>query len=212
MTFRERRSRPRGFLGYLFGSQAEYVKGLAPLFILCAIIFISSMVFGYSSGTTLGLEALEEKLEFLPDMEGQSFVVVLLTFFVYIFFNNAVIGFMFMLLGLVFGVPPLLFLALNGYMIGGVVSNLISEMGVAYTVAGLLPHGVLEISTIILSSASGMSLGYSVMWRLRGRSGIRSELGRAVRLYMTRIVPFLLLAASIEVTITPLLGLIFGLS
>lgn len=212
MTIRERRSRPRGLLGYLFGTQTEYVKGLAPLFLICAIIFVSSMVFGYSSGTTLGLEALEEKLEFLPDLEGQSFLVVLLTFFAYIFFNNVVIGFMFMLLGLVFGVPPLLFLALNGYMIGGVVRNLISEMGVAFTVAGLVPHGVLEISTILLSSASGLSLGYSVMWRLRGKSGVRSELGRAVRLYMTRIVPFLLLAASIEVTITPLLGLIFGVS
>ena len=68
-------------MGYVFGDQLDYVKELTPLFWLSLFLFASCLAYGYYTGSTLGLEILEEKLKTMPNIEGQSVPVVILVYF-----------------------------------------------------------------------------------------------------------------------------------
>ena len=197
-------------MGYVFGDQLEYVRELTPLFWLSMFLFASCLAYGYYSGSTLGLEVLEEKLEALPNLEGQSYTVVILVYFAFIFFSNVLVGLLSIVSGLIFGIPALMINALNGYYSGGIIRSSTLEMGLPFTLSIIIPHGIIEIPTFVLCWAVGLSLGYKLLSTIRGGGGLRSEFKRAMRLYVTRLVPLLLLAACIEVVITPFFGLLFS--
>jgi len=108
-------------MGYVFGDQLDYVRELAPLFWVSLFLFSSCLAYGYYSGSTLGLEVLEEKLESMPDLEGQSLPVVIFVFFVFIFFSNVLVGLLSIVSGLIFGIPTLMINAMNGYYSGGII-------------------------------------------------------------------------------------------
>ena len=197
-------------MGYVFGDQLDYVRELTPLFWLSMFLFASCLAYGYYSGSTLGLEVLEEKLEALPNLEGQSYTVVILVYFAFIFFSNVLVGLLSIVSGLIFGIPALMINALNGYYSGGIIRSSTLEMGLPFTLSIIIPHGIIEIPTFVLCWAVGLSLGYKLLSTIRGGGGLRSEFKRAMRLYVTRLVPLLLLAACIEVVITPFFGLLFS--
>jgi stage II sporulation protein M len=71
--------------------------------------------------------------------------------------------------------------------------------------AGLIPHGIIEFPVLFLTAAIGMALGYHLLNRIRGRGSFRNELMRALNLFVMRITPLVVLAAIIEVTITPII-------
>ena len=197
-------------MGYVFGDQLDYVRELTPLFWLSMFLFASCLAYGYYSGSTLGLEVLEEKLEALPNLEGQSYTVVILVYFAFIFFSNVLVGLLSIVSGLIFGIPALMINALTGYYSGGIIRSSTREMGLPFTLSIIIPHGIIEIPTFVLCWAVGLSLGYKLLSTIRGGGGLRSEFKRAMRLYVTRLVPLLLLAACIEVVITPFFGLLFS--
>jgi stage II sporulation protein M len=116
-----------------------------------------------------------------------------------------------MFLGIVGSFPPLFFTVLNGFFLGSFSYSVSMEQGIAFTLTALIPHGIIEVPTILLSSAAGMTLGYALINRLRGREGnLRVEIAKAFRLFTSKIVPLLILAAVIEVTLTPMLVVFFG--
>jgi len=193
-------------VGWFFGPYAGYVRRIQPLFVLCAMLFILSLGMGYMLGDTFPGSALEALLGTFPDISQMS----LFDLFAFVVANNASKSLLFMILGLFGGIPPLLFVVLNGFFVGWVTWSLSSTSGLAYVVAGLTPHGIIEIPTILLSMAMGMSLGYAFLNKLRGRSGFGTEAKYALLLFINRIIPLLILAAVIEVTITPLFLLLLG--
>ncbi|UCH58071.1 MAG: stage II sporulation protein M [Candidatus Bathyarchaeota archaeon] len=207
MTGAESRHRPAGFLGFLFGRQVDYVRRLKPLFTLCLFGFIFSLLVGYNLGGSIQSSVMEELLGGIPDLEGFNVTMI----FLFIVYNNVFRSFLWMLLGIVGSFPPLFFTVLFGFFLGHFSYSVSLEQGLGFTVMALIPHGVIEIPTILLSSAAGMALGYALINRLRGRGSLRVEFGRALVLYITRIVPLLILSAVIEVTLTPLLVISLGL-
>jgi stage II sporulation protein M len=178
MTGTQRRERPSGFLGFIFGRQTSYVEKLSPIFILC--------LFGF------------------------GFSIDLVQIFFFIIFNNVTKSFFWMVLGVLGGLPPLFFAVLNGFFIGHFSYNVALDYSLGFIAAALIPHGVIEIPTILLSSAAGMGLGYAFINRLRGQGSLRAEFGRALLLYITKIIPLLILAAVLEVTLTPIVVAFLG--
>lgn len=153
---------------------------------------------GFYLGDVGQISALEEILSLLPDMEGSSFPFIFFTFLLLLFINNTVNSLMFMVLGVFFGVPSIYFIVVNGFVVGGVVYNTSLEVGLLITILSIVPHGLIEIPTILLSSAAGLSMGYKLITRLRGGNGLRKEFGRALRLFLYRILLLLFLAAIVE--------------
>jgi stage II sporulation protein M len=202
------KGRPSGFIGFLFGNQADYVRRLTPLFGLCLGLYIFSMIAGFYTKGSITQEIIEAMLGMLPELEKLDIT----TFFLFILFNNVLSSFIWMVLGIVGSIPPIFFIILNGFYLGNISYSVAIERGMAFTAAALIPHGIIETPTILLSSAAGMGLGYAMVNSLRGRGSIRLELSRMFRLFTSRIIPLLLVAAVFEVTITPMMIVFLGFS
>lgn len=124
---------------------------------------------------------------------------------VVIFLKNFLACAMSVLMGLGLGLVPLLVVTSNGFLLGIVSYETIQKAGVLYLMAGILPHGIIELPVVLLSIAVGFRLGYLVAQSIMGESAdLTRETRTAVHLLLFRFMPLLLLAAFIETFITPL--------
>lgn len=133
-------------------------------------------------------------------------------FFIFIFFNNAIKSVLVIYAGIFFGILPVIFLVINGMVIGFLV-HITTDNGASLfdiVVKGLLPHGIIEIPVIIIACAFGLKFG-----GLASRSLIelgsakRQGLGKQWETFLRRtltalcwVVILLFIAAIIESTIT----------
>jgi len=158
-------------------------------------------------GVVTPLNAASGMLEGLIDSLGPlsslgPFVLLLL-----IFANNALKTLGVVVFGPLFGLPPLLFVGLNGFVLGAVVSQVAAIEGMEYVVAVLAPHGVLEVPALLLATALGLMLGReSLRWAARRESHVRLLLSQSLWLYVRVILPVVAVAALIEVVVSPWLA------
>lgn len=176
--------------------------------ILATGIFFVSLVLGTLIGQNM-VEGLMRQfgvvLEPLASMGNLSILLFLI-----IFINNAIKALGLVFLGILLGLPPLLSIGLNGFILGGFSSALESVNGWRYVIAGFVPHGVIEIPVILLATALGLTLGMeSLKWLLRRESRVKLQLSDCLKVYLRWILPGLAVAAIIEVFVTPLfIGLV----
>ncbi|TLS48384.1 stage II sporulation protein M [Paenibacillus antri] len=130
--------------------------------------------------------------------------------FLFIFINNFVKSLFVVFLGALFGLFPLFFLLTNG-MILGYVAAVAGDSGAnvfSLIVRGILPHGLLEITAILIAAAYGLKYGALVFAELvrAFRGGGSSASLKAFHGTFGRLIAFLffalLVAAFIESTIT----------
>ena len=79
--------------------------------------------------------------EILSDTSGVLFLKI--------FLNNLVACIALFLGGATFGLLPLLVIASNGLVIGGIIETIRGEKGTGFVLAAILPHGVLEIPAFL---------------------------------------------------------------
>ncbi|WP_440113107.1 stage II sporulation protein M [Paenibacillus sp. QZ-Y1] len=151
-----------------------------------------------------GLREVSERLE-----QGGN---VQWNFFLFIFFNNAIKSVLVIYAGIFFGILPVIFLLINGMVIGFLVHTTMNY-GASFfdiVVKGLLPHGIIEIPVIIIACAFGLRFGGLVVKSLVQLGGakrhmIGNQWGTYMRTTVTAscwIVILLLIAAIIESTLT----------
>lgn len=90
--------------------------------------------------------------------EGERFV-----FASFLFTHNTKVGFTAFALGVLAGVPTIFLILLNGAMLGAFAAVHAQKGIVAELYAWLLPHGVTEISAVILCAGAGLMLGAAVV-------------------------------------------------
>lgn len=184
-------------------------------FFVSAALFIAGIGFGYVSESfrtflDSQLSALGEIAQELSESENPE-----LTIFLFIFLNNAVKCVLIVFLGLMLGVIPLLFILLNGMVMGYLIFVLQTDQGTASTiemlVKGILPHGIIEIPVLLLASAYGMKMGAAVLSELIRAVGRKSNRPNQLRSMLKLSLPLsgfivisLLVAALIESFITPM--------
>ena len=126
-----------------------------------------------------------------------------------LFFNNLVASLQMMLLGVLLGIPPLLGLFTNGALMG----SLLAELGregmplLPFITLGVLPHGIFELPAFITCAAFGLKIGYHLVFPLPQKRR-RESLGiiwKEFFVLFPLITGLLILAAAIEVLVTPLL-------
>ncbi|MDH4268782.1 MAG: stage II sporulation protein M [Dehalococcoidia bacterium] len=172
--------------------------------ILATGIFFVSLVLGALIGQNTVEELMRQLgavLEPLASTGNLSILLVLI-----IFLNNAIKALGLVFLGILLGLPPLLFIGVNGFILGGLGSALESVKGWGYVMASFVPHGVIEIPVILLAAALGLTVGMeSLKWLVRRESRVKLQLSDCLRVYLRWILPGLAVAAIIEVSVTPLL-------
>ena len=181
--------------------QKALIRNLA----LATAVFCASLVAGALVGqnTVEGLlSELGAVLEPLASTGSLSLILLLI-----IFINNAIKALVLILSGILLGLPSMLFIGLNAFILGGLGSALESANGWRYAVASFVPHGVIEIPVILLATALSLTVGLeSARWLVRRESRVKSQLSDGLKVYVRWILPGLAIAAVIEVFITPLLA------
>ena len=177
-----------------FQEHWDYVKKLGPLFVLTIFVFIYSIIMGYALGGQVSPQVFDGLLSNIPDpTEASSWEM-----FLAILYNNVLASFVFFASGVFLGIPPLMYMALNGFVVGYVSYNAAQIQGIGFVLATLLPHGIIELPTIIFCGAMGWGLGYKVMHKLMKRDGLQKYVVESVMVFIKRIIPLLVLAAGIE--------------
>ena len=124
-----------------------------------------------------------------------------------IFINNALKALLAFLFGIAFALPTLLFITVNGYLIGSLTSTMGAEMGMTNVILSLLPHGIIEIPAFLFTCALGISLGLESFRSLLFHQGnVKGQVLFGLKLYFRILLPAFLLAAVIEVFVSPQLA------
>jgi uncharacterized membrane protein SpoIIM required for sporulation len=157
--------------------------------------------------TTLETADRQEQLRLAAQIEEQerSFAAVAITF------NNIKVGVTAFVTGIAGGLPTIIALAFNGFLLGAVAflyfvtpPGFEINLGL-YFLAGVAPHGSIELPAICLAGAAGMLLGFSWLfpWQRARGEALRQAAREAGRLVAACALT-LVVAGLIEGFITPL--------
>ena len=185
----------------------EYLKSSRKYILIMTGIFIISVIAGLlASLKDLGLSEnylgmLKESFGWIKDLPPIGIMLV-------IFLNNALKSLLAIVLGAGFGIIPVIFVGGNGLLLGLVANQISSEKGALFVLAAILPHGIIEIPMVLVSSGLGLRLGYLMYSSIMGKkTDMRSELMQSLRVYIRIIVPLLFVSAIVETFVTPLVAL-----
>jgi stage II sporulation protein M len=185
----------------------EYLKSSRQYILIMTGIFIISVIAGLVvSLKDLGLSEnylnmLKQSFGWIKDLSPIGIMLV-------IFLNNALKSLLAIVLGAGFGIIPVIFVGGNGLLLGLVASQVSSEKGALFVLAATLPHGIIEIPMILISSGLGLRLGYLMYSSIMGKeTDMRSELMQCLWIYIRIVVPLLFVSAVIETFVTPLVAL-----
>ena len=168
------------------------------------LIFAASLIAGYCyavlnpTESARFMEEIRAEFGWLADLSP-------LEIFLVIFLNNAIKALLVIIFGLLIVIPAG-FVAYNGWVLGIVICEEARTSGYLFVVAGILPHGIIELPMIVVSAALGTRLGVMAFLRMKGtisNKDILSEIKRSVNFYLRWILPLLFIAALIETFITP---------
>ena len=122
-----------------------------------------------------------------------------------VFVNNFTSALIMIIGGILIGLPGLLLGFVNFMMLGSAFQIFGSKMGVLYFLAAVLPHGCFELTAIIISIGLGFKLASVILqWFAVKDSGIfHRQLLSIIKKTLIIVLPLLVLAAFIEVYITP---------
>jgi len=128
-----------------------------------------------------------------------------------LFYHNARTTVAFLLLGLVsFGTLGLTLFIGNIALVGGVLgaAHLVGYSPLLAFIAGILPHGIFELSAIFLATAAMLKVGAQLVTPQPDKSlgeTLLLSLADWFRIFVGIVLPFLAIAAVIEIYLTPLL-------
>jgi uncharacterized membrane protein SpoIIM required for sporulation len=153
---------------------------------------------GYSTGQLDRLvSSPESRADFLAGDETPVMANAL--FGSALFAHNTRVGFLSFAMGMLAGVPTILFQVYNGLLVGALGSVFFSDPWPFEFLAWILPHGIPEFTAITLCAAAGLLLGGAVALpgRRRRRDTLRDAVEPALLLVGTAI-PLFAVAALIE--------------
>lgn len=192
-------------------SATETLRELRPYLFAATVVLALGMATGIAlpvllpdAARSMG-EGVSEFIDLARDLsQGELFLFIVV--------NNTVKALAMMYLGVFFGLVPALFLLFNGAALAVVVAGFSLTVGVGAAAAALLPHGVIELTAIVVAAALGLRLGATVAARLRrarsrpvAATPLRPRLAEAWHIFSRLLAPALLLAAAIETWITPII-------
>ena len=175
---------------------------------MASIILFALGALGGGLAITLYPEAASQLQDLLKQFAKMFHGMPKLKLAAWIFLNNSLKTLLAILLGPLLGLAPVVFLIVNGAILGAVIPVAIESKGLWHSIMTIVPHGILELPAIFLVTSIGIKLGLHPFRHLAGKADTTflSELGHGLRLFFGVILPLLLVAAAIEVFVTPLIA------
>jgi stage II sporulation protein M len=189
--------------GWSSREQARYLRQLGPYFVASILLLLAGAAYGAATSAyapRLSAPRAEALREFTRLFLGLPKPYLALA----IFLNNGLKTLAVCVLGTFAGILPLIFLLVNGYVLGLVLHASIESRGLPAFFLAIAPHGMIELPAILLGTSTGLMLGVHGIKRAFGKEKrpLGAEIARGLRFFSIVIVPLLLLAALIEAFIT----------
>lgn len=168
-------------------------------FLLLVVFFFLGYFFAqsYPKETAEYLEKVREFFESMSELTQWDM-------FVSIFDNNMHAMLLIIVMGAFAGFFSVTFLFTNGFMLGVFAYSYVSQGMWPVFIAGITPHGIIEIPCMILSAASGMRIGTAAVKKLFLQpADVTQEMADGLKFAAGAIIPLLLIAAFIEAYVTP---------
>jgi stage II sporulation protein M len=175
----------------------DYLYSLRFYILFVSFLFICAILLGYigffNEVFSASFEWIQELSEGVKDLTGSHPLwISFLAFFIVIFLNNAFTCFLNIITAPLIGLFPLFSAMINGGLLGWFVH----EEGLI-VFGAIAPHGMFELPAYVLSVAIGLRVAREVLKRREERR-LKMTLGEGLRVYLTLILPLLILAALIE--------------
>jgi len=169
-------------------------------------LFFVSLVVGFFLPAGMKKTLLASMLETLAAAPIEDGAWSMFRFY---FFNNFLAAATLALLGFTI-VLPVLIVAMNGFFVGVILDIIVRSIGVETgvvwsTVIGLVPHGIFEIPAIVFAATGGVMFGLKVFFTKKFFTDQTRfhVFKRVVVMFLSVVVPLLLVAAIVESTLTP---------
>jgi stage II sporulation protein M len=169
-------------------------------------LFISGLLLGLLIPTEGAGLFLEEAAN-LDEMAGIIAPLPQLAVFLFILLKNISVIVLSFVLSPLLCIVPVFTLVINGGVIGLVSAIIMEEESLPFLLAGLLPHGILELPALIIGEAVALSFGIAVLRGIFGKDKqdvIKSNLKSNLK-YLAISAGLFLAAAIIETFVTPVL-------
>ncbi len=124
-----------------------------------------------------------------------------------IFFNNLLTAMIMILGGIIFSLPSLFFYYTNFLLLGVVIKSGFIKVGLLPVFLSLFPHGLFEIPAIMISFSIALNFTFHLLERitLKIKGGTVELIKKSMAVFFLAVVPLLIIAAIIEVFVTPYL-------
>ncbi|MFC1916151.1 stage II sporulation protein M [Chloroflexota bacterium] len=168
-------------------------------------LFAIGMVLGLAMPVSIA-DLLTEDLAALEEL-GSILGPFEVTTAIFIFFKNVSALLFSFIFSPILCLTPILALTVNGWLMSFISSAVLQEESIGFLLAGVLPHGILELPAFIIGEAAALSFGAMTIAALifkEKRSQFLPNLKQNLR-YLGIACILLLPAAIIETYITPLL-------
>lgn len=121
-----------------------------------------------------------------------------------IFLNNLKVCLILFIGGITFGAATIFILSQNGYIIGSISEVMLRHYDVSVFAATLVPHGIFEISAILMSAALGLQMSCALLLDGIGLSNAGNMCVWYGKRFVLVVVPLLIIAALVETFISPM--------
>jgi stage II sporulation protein M len=172
----------------------EYIKQSRKFIELAVIIFLIFGVIGFFIPVPKII--YDQIVNFIKELLKQTEGMSQLELIKFIISNNFQSTFLLILLGIAFGIFPIIGAAINGYVLGFVSMVSVNSAGI-FSLWKLLPHGIFEFPAIFLSLGLGIRLG-TIFWKKESLENLKEYLLNSIKIFLLIILPLLLIAGIIE--------------
>ncbi len=178
----------------------DFIKSSKTFIFIIIGIFLAFMIAGFfvPVPADVSSEIMKYLKQIVDETQGLS-PVGLISF---IFLNNVKSSFIGLIFGIAIGIFPVFVSLFNGYILGFVARMSVNADGVL-VLWRLLPHGIFELPAVFISLGMGMKLGISL---LKDKDKFRNNLIDSIRVFISVVVPLLIIAAIIEGTLISVFG------
>ena len=175
-----------------FSEAWNYIKESKNYIYVTIFLFTISIILGFIFSEKLSFFK-EIIKEILKQTEGLNTIEMIF----FIMQNNIQSSLLTIILGIAFGIFPLISIILNGTLIGYVLS-ITSQINGPTTWLLLLPHGIFEIPAILISMGLGIKLGAPLFTNKKPLQEFKRRIYQTANVFIMIIIPTLILAAIIE--------------
>lgn len=182
------------FLSKEYKKAFSFIKESKKYIWIMFFIFVFCFFIGFFVKLPLGIES--KLLDYLKDLFLQAKGLGPIGMIWFLFSNNVVTNLFIFVLGIFFGIFPLLNVLVNGFILGFVSKINVLQNGV-FSLWKLFPHGIFEIPALMISLGIGLNLGIC-FFRIKDKEEFKKMLTNSFRVFILIIVPLLIIAAIIE--------------